>query len=95
MMRARRHRLRLRAATPERGRGRRVTSDATGWWWRVDGTYLESLPEASSINGSRFALDERGYMVTGWASQGGQWFYLRHLWLRRRGQRTWAAPGIT
>ena len=50
------------------------TSDATGWWWRkADGTYPVS--EALRINGEVYRFDERGYMVTGWASQGGQWFY--------------------
>ena len=50
------------------------TSDVIGWWWRkADGTYPVS--EALRINGEVYRFDERGYMVTGWASQGGQWFY--------------------
>ena len=50
------------------------TSDATGWWWRkADGTYPVS--EALRINGEVYRFDARGYMVTGWVSQGGQWFY--------------------
>ena len=49
-------------------------SDATGWWWRkADGTYPVS--EALRINGEVYRFDARGYMVIGWASQGGQWFY--------------------
>ena len=49
-------------------------SDATGWWWRkADGTYPVS--EALRINGEVYRFDARGYMVTGWANQGGQWFY--------------------
>ena len=50
------------------------TSDAIGWWWRkADGTYPVS--EALRINGEVYRFDARGYMVTGWASQDGQWFY--------------------
>ena len=50
------------------------TSDAIGWWWRkADGTYPVS--EALRINGEVYRFDARGYMVTGWVSQGGQWFY--------------------
>ena len=50
------------------------TSDAIGWWWRkTDGTYPVS--EALRINGEVYRFDARGYMVTGWVSQGGQWFY--------------------
>ena len=50
------------------------TSDAMGWWWRkADGTYPVS--EALRINGEVYRFDARGYMVTGWASEDGQWFY--------------------
>ena len=50
------------------------TSDAIGWWWRkADGTYPVS--EALRINGEVYRFDVRGYMVTGWASEDGQWFY--------------------
>ena len=50
------------------------TSDTTGWWWRkADGTYPVS--EALRINGEVYRFDARGYMVTGWASEDGQWFY--------------------
>ena len=50
------------------------TSDAIGWWWRkADGTYPAS--EALRINGEVYRFDARGYMVTGWVSEGGHWFY--------------------
>jgi len=49
-------------------------SDALGWWWRnTDGTYPAS--ETLRINGEVYRFDARGYMVTGWVSEGGRWYY--------------------
>ena len=49
-------------------------SDALGWWWRnADGTYPAST--SMRIGGELYRFDARGYMVTGWASENGHWFY--------------------
>ena len=48
--------------------------DATGWWYCYeDGTYPAST--SIEIRGETFRFDARGYMVTGWVLDGGQWFY--------------------
>lgn len=48
--------------------------DATGWWYFYeDGTYPAST--SIEIRGETFRFDARGYMVTGWVLDGGQWFY--------------------
>ena len=67
------------------------TSDAIGWWWRkADGTYPVS--EALRINGEVYRFDARGYMVTGWASEDGQWFYYGASGAQASG---WATVGGT
>ena len=49
-------------------------SDALGWWWRnADGTYPAST--SMRIGGELYRFDARGYMVTGWVSEGGRWYY--------------------
>ena len=51
-------------------------SDAVGWWWRkADGSYPSS--QALRIDGKTYRFDERGYMVTGWATVDGQWSYYK------------------
>ena len=51
-------------------------SDALGWWWRkADGSYPSS--QALRIDGKTYRFDERGYMVTGWATVDGQWSYYK------------------
>jgi len=48
--------------------------DAVGWWYRYeDGSYPASTQ--LRIDGAIYRFDARGYMVTGWAFEGGQWFY--------------------
>ena len=48
--------------------------DAVGWWYRYeDGSYPAST--SAQIDGATYCFDARGYMVTGWALEGGQWFY--------------------
>ena len=50
--------------------------DAVGWWWRkADGSYPFS--QALRIDGKTYRFDERGYMVTGWATVDGQWSYYK------------------
>ena len=49
-------------------------SDSVGWWYRyADGTY--PVGQAVQIGHSIYRFDSRGYMRTGWASEGGSWFY--------------------
>ena len=49
-------------------------SDSLGWWWRnADGTYPAST--SMRIGGELYRFDARGYMVTGWVSEGGRWYY--------------------
>ncbi len=49
-------------------------SDSVGWWYRYsDGTYPAG--QAVQIGHSIYRFDARGYMRTGWASEGGSWFY--------------------
>ena len=51
-------------------------SDYVGWWWRkADGSYPSS--QALRIDGKTYRFDERGYMVTGWATVDGQWSYYK------------------
>lgn len=48
--------------------------DAVGWWYRYeDGSYPASA--SAQIDGAIYRFDARGYMVTGCACEGGQWFY--------------------
>ena len=48
--------------------------DAVGWWYRYeDGSYPASM--SAQIDGATYRFDARGYMVTGWACEGSQWFY--------------------
>ena len=49
-------------------------SDSVGWWYRYsDGTY--PVGQAVQIGHSIYRFDSRGYMRTGWASEGGSWFF--------------------
>jgi len=49
-------------------------SDSVGWWYRyADGTY--PVGQAVQIGHSIYRFDSRGYMRTGWASEGGSWFF--------------------
>ena len=51
-----------------------VGNGAFGWWWRYEnGTYPTSTQ--LRIDGAIYRFDARGYMVTGWVSEGGHWFY--------------------
>ena len=57
----------------EAGAGRWV-SGVLGWWWRYEnGTYPTSTQLL--IDGAIYRFDKRGYMVTGWVYEGGEWFY--------------------
>ena len=59
---------------PDEARSGRWVSGAFGWWWRYeDGTYPTSTQ--LRIDGAIYRFDARGYMVTGWVSEGGHWFY--------------------
>ena len=59
---------------PDEARSGRWVSGAFGWWWRYeDGTYPTSTQ--LRIDGAIYRFDSRGYMVTGWVSEGGHWFY--------------------
>ena len=59
---------------PDEARSGRWVSGAFGWWWRYeDGTYPTSTQ--LRIDGAIYCFDARGYMVTGWVSEGGHWFY--------------------
>ena len=49
-------------------------SDSVGWWYRyADGSY--PVGQAVQIGHSIYRFDSRGYMRTGWASEGGSWFF--------------------
>lgn len=49
--------------------------DGHGWWWnRFDGTYPRSCWK--KIGGSRHLFDGAGYMLDGWQSDGGAWYWL-------------------
>ncbi|MGP1498579.1 MAG: S8 family serine peptidase [Schaalia odontolytica] len=59
---------------PEDARSGRWVSGAFGWWWRYEnGTYPTSTQ--LRIDGAIYRFDARGYMVTGWVSEGGRWYY--------------------
>ena len=59
---------------PDEAAAGRWVSGALGWWWRFeDGTYPTSTQ--LRIDGAIYRFDARGYMVTGWVSEGGHWFY--------------------
>ena len=59
---------------PDDARSGRWVSGAFGWWWRYDnGTYPTSTQ--LRIDGAIYRFDARGYMVTGWVSEGGRWYY--------------------
>lgn len=59
---------------PEDARSGRWVSGAFGWWWRYEnGTYPTSTQ--LRIDGAIYRFDVRGYMVTGWVSEGGRWYY--------------------
>ena len=59
---------------PDEARSGRWVSGAFGWWWRYeDGTYPTSTQ--LRIDGAIYRFDARGYMVTGWVSEGDHWFY--------------------
>lgn len=59
---------------PDEARSGRWVSGAFGWWWRYeDGTYPTSTQLC--IDGAIYRFGARGYMVTGWVSEGGHWFY--------------------
>ena len=59
---------------PDDARSGRWVSGAFGWWWRYDnGTYPTSTQ--LRIDGAIYRFDVRGYMVTGWVSEGGRWYY--------------------
>ena len=59
---------------PDEARSGRWVSGAFGWWWRYeDGTYPTSTQ--LRIDGAIYRFDARGYMVTGWVSEGGHWFH--------------------
>ena len=59
---------------PDDARSGRWVSGAFGWWWRYEnGTYPTSTQ--LRIDGAIYRFDARGYMVTGWVSEGGRWYY--------------------
>ena len=59
---------------PEDARSGRWVSGAFGWWWRYEnGAYPTSTQ--LRIDGAIYRFDARGYMVTGWVSEGGRWYY--------------------
>lgn len=59
---------------PDDARSGRWVSGAFGWWWRYEnGIYPTSTQ--LRIDGAIYRFDARGYMVTGWVSEGARWYY--------------------